>query len=225
MELINLAMVYEHTIFRKVLKEYFSAVNINMAIQTANIRELFEGLKKTPIDILLLDTLVIQLNGKEIIRAIKDSYPDMKILVLSLGADMQIIVELLDFGIHGCISRDDEPEDLVKAILSVASNKIYRNKLFTEALYYNKENVLNSVVSDKNNPLDSREKQVLQFLWEEKSNREIAETLFLSVRSIEKIRQDMKEKLRVRSTIGLLKYGIDKRIIQTEVKNTYVNTL
>jgi DNA-binding NarL/FixJ family response regulator len=225
MELINLALVYEHAIFRKVLREYFSSVNIKMAIQTANVSELFDGLKGTSVDIVLLDTFVIQLNGKEIIRAIKDSYPDMKILVLSLGNDMQTIVELLDCGIHGCISKDDEPEDLVKAILSVASNKIYRNKLFTEALYYNKESILNSVIGDTNNLLDNRDKQVLQFLWDEKSNREIAEILFLSVRSIEKIRQDMKEKLRVKSTIGLLKYAIDKRIIQTELKMNYVNTL
>jgi DNA-binding NarL/FixJ family response regulator len=58
-----------------------------------------------------------------------------------------------------------------------------------------------------------REIEILKLLWEEKSNKEIADHLFLSVRSVEKIRQDMKEKTGVKSTIGLLKYAIKKRII------------
>lgn len=66
--------------------------------------------------------------------------------------------------------------------------------------------------------LNEREKEILQLLWEEKSNKEIAEHLFLSVRSVEKIRQDMKEKVSARSTVGLLKYAIHNNIIRVETQ-------
>jgi DNA-binding NarL/FixJ family response regulator len=70
-----------------------------------------------------------------------------------------------------------------------------------------------------NVPLTGREKKVLQLLWEEKNNKEIADEIFLSVRSIEKIRQDMKEKLGIKSTVGLFKYAIERKIIQINVPN------
>jgi len=68
--------------------------------------------------------------------------------------------------------------------------------------------------------LNEREKKMLQLIWEEKSNKEIADELFLGVRSVEKIRQDMKEKMGVKSTVGLLKYAINQRIIGVNSKRT-----
>jgi DNA-binding NarL/FixJ family response regulator len=80
-----------------------------------------------------------------------------------------------------------------------SEDRIYRNKLFTEALYWNKQNH----ISPNNNQhlihVCEREKKMLQLIWEEKSNKEISEALYLGVRSIEKIRQDLKEKIGVQA--------------------------
>ncbi|PUZ30091.1 DNA-binding response regulator, NarL/FixJ family, contains REC and HTH domains [Chitinophaga costaii] len=223
MELINLGMVNEHTVFRELLKAYFSTRNIDMVLHVGSVTELMGGLKRTRVDLLLMDTLLIKANGNDIIRMLRDQYPGMKILVISSGNDMDIMVELLDLGIHGCISKDEEPEELLRAIVSAANNRIYRNSLFTEALYFNKEHNLNTEIDETIYLLDRRDKVVLQYLWEEKSNKEIAQSFSLSVRSIEKIRQDMKEKLGVKSTIGLLKYGIDKGIIQPGLIKSFMH--
>ncbi|MET0394827.1 MAG: LuxR C-terminal-related transcriptional regulator, partial [Chitinophagaceae bacterium] len=88
---------------------------------------------------------------------------------------------------------------------------IFRNHLFTEALYWNTEQ--NRVDPAAKIELDEREKQIIRLLWQEKTNKEIAEEIFLSIRSIEKIRQNLKARLSVRSTVGIFKYAIRTGII------------
>jgi DNA-binding NarL/FixJ family response regulator len=149
---------------------------------------------------------------------IHDLSPHLKILVLSISTDMNLISEMLDAGINGYISKADEPKELLQAIRAISEDRLYHSRLFTEALYWNKLNSVRSYRDESLIGFSEREKKILQLLWEEKSNKEIANELFLGVRSIEKIRQDMKEKVGVKSTIGLLKYAISKRLIEPVVR-------
>ncbi|ACU62627.1 response regulator transcription factor [Chitinophaga pinensis] len=216
-ETINLAIVDDLLLFRKVLKNYLlEQDNINVLIQTSDISELFHKLKDFPVDVLLLDVFMSNLNALDVLAFIRREYPEIKVLIVSGCTELHLISELLDYGIHGYISKTDEPEELLQAILMASNNKLYCNKLLTEALYWNRQNKLGEHLQTSTVELNDREKKILQMLWDEKNNREIAEELFLSIRSIEKIRQDMKEKLGVRSTVGLLKYGISKKIIEKE---------
>jgi DNA-binding NarL/FixJ family response regulator len=211
---INLAIVDDHVLFRKTLKAFLSdQENINVIVQAADILDLLHKLRTASIDVLLMDIFLPELNGNDALKAIRSEYPTVKIIVLSMSTDMDLISDLLDAGIHGYISKGDEPEELLQAIRAVADNRIYRNRLFTEALYWNKQNNIKSHVEKFNVSLNEREKKILQLIWGEKSNKEIAEELFLGIRSVEKIRQDLKEKLGAKSTVGLLKYAIDNRII------------
>jgi len=134
--------------------------------------------------------------------------------------DVSLLNDLLDAGVYGILSKTDEPEELIRAILSVSEGKIYRNKLFTEVLYWNKQIDIKKYNGNGSDVmLNEREKKVLQLLWDEKNNKEIAEHLFLGVRSVEKIRQDLKEKLNIKSTVGLLKYAINKKIIKINAQS------
>jgi DNA-binding NarL/FixJ family response regulator len=212
--LINLAIVDDHSLFRKTLKHYLSEQkNINVAVQAADILELLNKLKHSSIDVLLMDIFLPELRGNEALTVIRNEYPDIKILALSMCGDMNLISDLLDGGIHGYILKSEEPEELLQAIRVVADNRLYRNKVFTEALYWNKQNDIKTFAGKSSLTLNEREKKILQLIWEEKSNKEIADELFLGIRSVEKIRQDVKEKIGAKSTIGLLKYGINKKII------------
>src|SRR5579859_1081849 len=166
-----------------------------------------------------MDIFLPDINGHDAVISIRKEYPDIKILILSMSTDLDLLSDMLDAGIHGYICKADDPEELTQAIYAVADNRIYRNRLFTEALYHSKQNNFKSYLQLPSVELNEREKKMLQLIWEEKSNREIADELFLGVRSVEKIRQDMKEKLSVRSTVGLLKYAINKKIIQVSSRS------
>jgi DNA-binding NarL/FixJ family response regulator len=212
--LINLAIVDDHTLFRKSLKNYLSEQkNMNVVVHSPDIPDLLSNLKDHYVDILLMDIYMPKINGNEALSMIRSEFPDIKIIVLSMCSDMDLLSDMLDAGLYGIVSKADEPEELVRAITSVSEQRIYRNKLFTDLMYWNKQNNIKLYNSSDDISLSEREIDILKLLWEEKSNREIAEQLYLSVRSIEKIRQDMKEKTGAKSTIGLLKYAINKKIL------------
>lgn len=212
----NIAIVDEHVLFRRIIKDYLTDQgNIQVVIQASDVSELLNKLKGMDVDVLLMNILRPEVNGSDIIKMIRSEYPDIKMLVLSVTTDLDLVSELLDSGIYGYIAKSATPEDLLQAVQTISNGNIYRNKLFTEALYWNKQNDLRSYayISDASPVLSDREKRILQLIWEEKSNKEIADDLFLGVKSVEKIRQDMKEKIGAKSTIGMLKYAISQKIV------------
>lgn len=213
-ESINVAIVEDHTLVRRLLHSYISEQrNMNVVLMSPDITDLLKRLPASHAHILVMDLFMPGLSGFEAVELIKTKFPDLKILVLSMCSDMNLLSDLLDLGVYGILSKAEEPEELVRAINSICEQRIYRSKLFTEAMYWNKQVNIKTDTDSIDITLTDREKKILELLWEEKSNKEIAGELFLSVRSIEKMRQDLKEKLGIKSTIGLLKYAINKKII------------
>lgn len=213
-ESINVAIVDDHTLFRRLLKSYISEQrNMNVVVMSPDIPDLLRKLQGSNAHILVMDLFMPGIHGFDAVKVIRARYPDIKILVLSMCTDMNLLSDLLDLGVYGILSKAEEPEELVRAITSIYEQRIYRSKLFTEAMYWSKQVNIKTEAETVEIPLNDREKKILELLWEEKSNKEIAGELFLSVRSIEKMRQDLKEKLGIKSTIGLLKYAINKKII------------
>jgi DNA-binding NarL/FixJ family response regulator len=209
----KLALADGHILFRKTLQDFLeSQLNVSISLQSSDAVALLKSLKYTTIDILLVDTSLANLFECDFFCTMRHNFPDVKILCMSATKDVKLTSELLDQGIYGYITKLDEPQELLDAIHSVVQNKIYRNAIYTEALYVNKQDRIKDISTDSP-ALTEREKQILQFLWEEKSNKEIAEQVFLSIRSVEKIRLDMKQKLGLKSTVGLIKYGLYKKII------------
>ena len=164
---------------------------------------------------LLLEIVTPGMKGIETLKRIRELYPDLKVVILSMATDLQLVDELFDIGIHAYISKADEPENLMQAIIAAAEDKIYRNKILTDALYFNRHENQRRNAKNPVADLDEREKKILQLLWEEKSNQEIAKEFFLGVRSIEKIRRALKEKIGTKSSVGLIKYALNNKIIDT----------
>ncbi|WP_276483881.1 response regulator transcription factor [Paraflavitalea pollutisoli] len=218
MNAIKVAVVDDHTLFRKTLASFLSERNnIEVVIQAAEVQDLLRKLNGVYVDVLLMDIFMPHINGLEALKMIKTKYPAVKVLALSMCQDMELLSDLLDAGIYGIISKTDEPEELVRAIDSIYDQRLYRSRLFTEVMYWSKQHTIKYHNDYVNVALNEREKKILELLWEEKSNKEIASQLFLSVRSVEKIRQDMKEKIGVKSTVGLLKYAINKKVIGNHI--------
>lgn len=213
-EPINVAIVDDHTLFRSLLKSYISDDNnLKVVIASPDIADLLGKLEQTKVDILVMDLFMPGLSGFDAVKVIRNKYPDIKILVLSMCTDMNLLSDLLYEGVYGILSKADEPEEVLRAITSISEQRIYKSKLFTDAMYWSTQINMKTDIIYPDIELNERERKILELLWEEKSNKEIAGELFLSVRSIEKMRQDLKEKLGIKSTMGLLKYAINKKII------------
>ncbi|MCX6318733.1 MAG: response regulator transcription factor [Bacteroidetes bacterium] len=226
--MIKVSIIDDHKLFGICLKDYLSKqANINAVILEPDpVEWLLAELKNQKPHIAIVDLFMPKMTGDMLIRQLKQEVPEIKVIALSMCNELDRICSLIDIGIHSYISKADDPENLVKAIYAVSENKIYRTRLFTEALYWS---TLRNTGRNNNNGqvlFNDREKKIIQLLWLEKSNKEIAAELFLGIRSIEKIRQEMKERLGVKTTIGLLKYALHLNIIQesnfpedTPVKN------
>lgn len=213
-ESINVAIVDDHTLFRSLLKSYISDQNnLQVVVMSPDVQDLLGKLEETYVDILVMDLFMPGLSGFDAVKAIRNKFPDIKILVLSMCTDMNLLSDLLYEGVYGILSKADEPEEVLRAITSISEQRIYKSKLFTDAMYWSSQVSIKTDIDYPDIELNERERKILELLWEEKSNKEIAGELFLSVRSIEKMRQDLKEKLGIKSTMGLLKYAINKKII------------
>jgi DNA-binding NarL/FixJ family response regulator len=211
---IHVAILDDQTLFRKTLKSYLSEQRAcRILADDSDLGELIKKMRGLVIDIVLMDVSIRGLNGDEAVRKLREQYPTVKIVVLSGCTDLDAIMALVDAGINGYVSKAEEPEELIKAITAVFEERIYHNRFFTEALYSKNQNNFRLSAGGMAKSLSDREQRLLRMIWEEKTNKEIANELFLGVRSIEKMRQDMKEKIGIKSTIGLLKYAINRRII------------
>ena len=211
---IKVGIADDYTLFRKTLADYISQQpGITVTLQATSAQELCNQLKTTAVDLIVMDLFLPESNVIDTLQFIRTNFAEIKIIILSDCTDLDLISTLLDVGIHAYISKSDEPENLMHAIQAVHENKIYRNKFFTEALYWNKQNTVTTDTSKRKVTLDERERRVIQLMWEEKSNKEIADAIFLSVRSVEKIRQDMKEKIGAKTVAGIFKYALKYKLI------------
>lgn len=214
MKKIKIGIADEHRIFRDILKGFLSQQDVlDPVLEAESANDLLKKLTQSDVEILVIDLLSPAMGGSETLRLIHAQFPRTRVIVLSMSADLELINELLDIGIHAFISKADQPENLLQAIMTAAENEMYKNELLTEALYSIRHTNLRAGSKNSSILLNEREKRIIQMLWEEKSNKDIADEIFLSVRSIEKIRQDLKEKLGAKSTIGLIKYALTNKII------------
>lgn len=213
--MIKIAVVDDHSLFRTCLVGYLSKQkDFQVLVEESKPAIFLNKLETAEADVAVIDYFLQDTYGDDLVKAIRRRSDNMKIIVLSMSNDLHLISDLIEMGINSYISKYDDIEDLVSAIYAVHDNRIYRNSLFTEALYWKTSGGSEKKVKDRQTlDFSDREKTILQMLWEEKNNKDIAGTLFLGIRSIEKIRQTMKEKLGVKTTIGLLKYALKNNII------------
>lgn len=211
---IKVALVDDHQLFRKLLSGFLSKQkDIDVTFEAEDGSELFRKLSEIPIDILLLDLYMPKMNGIDVATILRNEFPNIKIIIISLCADLNIVRTFLDIGVYAYLSKNEDPNNVLNAIRAAHEERIYKNSLFTEALYVNKEVEIRRGLKKNEAHLDQRERQIIQLLWEEKSNKDISEIVYLSVSSVEKIKQELKERLDVRSIAGLIRYGLLNGII------------
>lgn len=213
MKKIRVGILDDHSLYREILATYLSThPRFSVDINASTFVQLEELLYHKEIDVLILDISMPEISGEQVQQRLTKSYPYIKVIFVSMHTNYSLINRVIDAGAYAFLSKADNPENLLNAIAEVSDGIFFRNKLITDALWWQKQKHVNK--SGNKILLSDREITVVKLLWEEKSNEEISSALFLGLRSIEKIRQDIKEKMRVRTTIGIVKYAIIHNIIE-----------
>lgn len=207
--MIKIIIADDHSIIRDGLKALLEK-NSKFAVvgEAANGLDLINLLQTTPCDVVCTDISMPVMDGIEAAKQMSKKHPNLKVICLSMHEQVDYIKKMMEAGAMGYIFKDSSQEELQLAIETVYSGKKYFNqKLFDILLNDEKSASKNEVI------LSTREKEILKLIAEEFTNAEIAEKLFISVRTVDTHRQNLLQKLDVKNTAGLVKYAIKSALL------------
>lgn len=215
MEIIKVLIADDHRIFRDGIRSILEKEkDIVVVDEAANGSEVIEKITHQAVDVLILDIDIGKPSGIEITEIITTRHPEVNVLILSMIGLHEFVIQALEKGAIGYILKNTGKDEVLTAIRCVAKGDSYFSKEVSAILIeqLNKPGSMKKKMTDI--PLTPREIEVLQLIVQEYSNQEIAEKLFISIRTVDTHKRNMLEKLGARNSAGLVKYAIQKGLIQ-----------
>lgn len=208
---LHIAIVDDHEIFRKGLKMVLNKLKIITTITEAEDGIDFIDKLKTSkdIDIVLMDIEMPNMNGIEAtIEALKIN-PDIKIIALSMFKDDEYIQSMIDAGIKGFLIKNISKDILEKSIIAVSQGNVY----YSEELWGFFTKKLNQGQAKNIIKFTKREKEIMALLYEGMTNKEIADQLFISERTVIGHKTNLLSKTGCKNAIGLISFALKNKII------------
>ncbi|MDR3696766.1 response regulator transcription factor [Mucilaginibacter sp.] len=210
MKTIQIALVDDHRLFRSGIASLINNfIGYTVIFEAANGDEMISKIKPDfrP-DIILLDINMPGMNGINTARWLKTAYPQIQIIVLSMFDDAEKVLAMLKLGVKGYLLKDSEPIEFEQALQKVSQGEVYYPEFVTRLLV---DSINNPVEFDK---LNIREVEFLKLVATELTYKEIADQMRISVRTIDGYRDQLFEKLHVKSRVGLVLYAIKNKLIE-----------
>lgn len=180
--------------------------NLQIVGRANNGKQLLEIIKNKPVDLIILDIEMPEMNGVEVTEKLKTIYPQLKILVLTMYNSPDFIANLLRHGVDGYILKNSRKNDLLQAINSVVSGRPFYAPEVTEIMM---DSFRQGQSNKEDTPeLTQREIEIVRLIAEEYTSREIGEKLFISFHTVERHRKNIIAKLGVKNVAGLVKYAL-----------------
>lgn len=207
--MIKVIVVEDHQILLESISLLISTLaGVELVGKAANGQKALQILEKQSVDLIVSDVMMPVMNGIELIWKVKQQYPKIKILMLTVSEDVQTIKDALQAGADGFIFKSAEKEELEDAIVSVINNKKYFSDKAILSLaeaqdqtYISEKDALKGILTD-------REIQILKLISQELSGIQIAEKLFISPTTVESHRKNLFSKIGVNTSVGLVKYAL-----------------
>lgn len=216
--LIKVAIADDHKIFRDGIKmSLANKKNLKMLWEAEDGKDMMHKISIKKPDVLLMDIRMPEIDGINAIQQIRKEIDDLKIIVLTMYDDQQMISKMMEMGANAFLTKTTDPEEIYEAIISCMNDDFYFNELVTNAVrgkLMQKKNVRQHYSSDIPVSFNEKEIKILQLLSEDKTTEEISKIIFLSPRTIETIRQHMKAKVNAKTIGGLIMYGMRHKLIE-----------
>jgi DNA-binding NarL/FixJ family response regulator len=216
--LIKTAIADDHKIFRDGIKMALSGkTNLKMIWEAEDGKDMMHKISiKTP-DVLLMDIRMPEIDGINAIQMIRKEYEEIKIIVLTMYDDQQMISKMMEMGANAYLTKTTDPEEIYEAILTCMNDDFYFNELVNKAVMgrlLQKKSVRQQYGNEAHVSFNEKETKILQLLADDKTTEEISKTIFLSPRTIETIRQNMKAKVNAKTIGGLIMYAVRNKLIE-----------
>ena len=209
---VKVLLADDHEILLESLATSINISNEIEVVSTAtNGEEVLKKLDIYEVDVLVCDMQMPIMDGISTVLQVRQSFPTVKILMLTMLDDTLPIKRAIQAGASGYILKKSKKAELEKAILAVASGKKYFNEEVLSALLNEEEE---STVDYQHQTLTERELEVLILIAQEYSSLQIANKLFISLNTVESHRKNIFRKLNIKNLAGIIRYALQHRLIQ-----------
>jgi DNA-binding NarL/FixJ family response regulator len=225
MKPITVLLAEDHEIVREGLRKLLEAdSDIEVVGTAANGRQAVALTKKLRPDVVVMDIAMPLLNGLEATRQIRAAFPDTKVLILSAHSDDAYIEQVMALGAAGYLIKQTSAHFLSQAIREVKTGSTFFSPSIARQMrdHYEQATGRVGLLKKKGDRLTSREVEVLQLIAEGEANKQTAAELGISIKTVEKHRQRLMEKLNIHDTAGLTRYAIAAGIIESSVQLTII---
>lgn len=217
--MIQVVHIDDHTLFRKSLKFLIDLFEgIEVVFETENEKELINFLENNKADILLLDIQMPNVDGYELCKIIKKSFPELKILAVSQLTTREAVSKIMEYGANGFFTKNAHPEQLEEAIISVMEKDYYFDMTLSgvlrEAMNWENRNVM--FPTENGVELTPKEIETIKWATLELSSKEIAEKMYITTNSVEKHRKNILTKTGCKNFLGVVLWALKHQIITLE---------
>ena len=208
---IRLGIVDDHQIVIDGLKSLLHGHDqFEVVIECTQPLQMSELISKKTIDILLTDVMMPGMNGAELAKQVHQKFPEIKILALSMSGQGDLVNQMIeDADISGYVLKNIGKTELIKALEKISGGGIY----FSDEVLEDMTRASNRKKENEEVNLTTREIEIIRLIEKEFSNKQIAEQLFLSERTVETHRKNIFRKTNTSSVIGLVKYAYEHKLI------------
>jgi DNA-binding NarL/FixJ family response regulator len=210
-EKITIGIVDDHQIVIDGLTSLLKGHSkIEFAFATTEPETVTAEITRNPIDILLTDVMMPNLPGNQLARLVKEKHPQVKIMALSMSGQGDLVNEMIENAdISGYVLKNIGKTELITAIEKIAGGGIY----FSEEVIEELQKTSQRRKQKEDAHLTAREIEIIRLIEKEYNNKQIAETLFISERTVETHRKNIFRKTDTASVIGLVKYAYEHKLI------------
>ncbi|RRA89879.1 response regulator transcription factor [Paenimyroides viscosum] len=217
--MLKIAITDDHTLFRKSLGMLLNSFNnMQVVLEASNGSELLEKLKTTNVDILLLDLQMPVLDGFETSRHVKEKYPEIKILILTLMSGADIIEKVINMGVNGYFTKNTPPNELENAIWNLKEDGFYFEDSLSQVINKILSTTDNQTIKEHEVLFTERELEIIKLTAEGFKAREISEKLFISPKTVNNHKQNIQNKYKFENMMTAILYCINHNLINVDLK-------
>ena len=214
MQPYRIVLADDHVMFRQGIKRIIDGTEGLEVVGEANDGlELLKLLNELEADIVFLDISMPNIRGIEATGEIKSLHPDVKVLILTMHRKKEYLYHAISEGAQGYLLKEDSDVELLSAIETIRKGGFYVTRLLAGELAEDIFHLYKGDAQLPSEPLTTREREVLKLIAEGKSNREIANLLYISIRTVENHRASIMKKLNIHKLADLIRYAIEKEIV------------
>jgi two-component system invasion response regulator UvrY len=208
--MIKILIADDHVLIREGLKKILKAApDISVVNEAQNAREVFQQVN-AELDVVVLDISLPGKSGLELLKDLKQQFPKMPVLILSMHPEDRFAIRALKAGAAGYVTKESAADELIKAIRKVVQGRKYVSPGLAEKLAFDLETDTAKPVHEN---LSDREYQVMCMIASGKTVRQIAAELFLSMSTINTYRARILEKMNMKTDAELIRYAVQNQLV------------